>query len=152
MTFFPTNVLLLIKYLILTRRKQKQCYQLTSSILVLLHVMTWSWREHQGSSCFPSSPSRCSESASTDTVGHNRRRSHHMHSLTSHPTQRKDTGRLWSDFALLFLLTGFVLEFILGVIGRKIELDLFKRFATEFIHERLQGLSFPSNTSTGFVN
>lgn len=52
----------------------------------------------------------------------------------------------------LFLLPGFVLESILGVMGRKIELALFKGFANEFIHERLQGLSFPSNTSRGFAN
>lgn len=150
MISFPTNTLLLVKYLLLTRREQKQCYQLRASILVSVHVITWSWRDHWGSSCSLSSPSPYSESASTDTPGCNHLPSHRA----SPPIQPREKIPAGSGQVLpsLFLLTGFVLESILRAMGRKIELDLFKGFANEFIHERLQGLSSPSNTSTGFVN
>lgn len=133
-----TGMLLLVKYLILTRREQKQHYQLTPSSMMWLHVITGSWGEHQSIGCPPSSPFMCSKSESTDISGYSHLPSH------AKPHPRKAAGVVSGQvLSSLLFLTDFVLESILGVMGRKIELDLFKGFVNEFIHERLQGLSFP---------
>lgn len=79
----------------------------------------------------------CSKSESTDISGYSHLPSH------AKPHPRKAAGVVSGQVLSSLLLTDFVLESILGVMGRKIELDLFKGFVNEFIHERLQGLSFP---------
>lgn len=45
--------------------------------------------------------------------------SHHMHSLTSHPTERKDTGRFLSGFALLLPLNWLCARIHFGGNGKE---------------------------------
>lgn len=144
-------MLLLVKYLTLKRREWKQSYQLTPSSLVLTSCHHMELERAPGQYLFPKQPFPvvwickygCSGMESPPITS--------TPSPPFHPEERdwQASGQVLHS---LFLLTGFVLESILGVMGRKIELDFFKGLANEFIHERLQGLSFPSNTSTGFMN
>lgn len=144
-------MLLLVKYLTLKRREWKQSYQLTPSSLVLTSCHHMELERAPGQYLFPKQPFPvvwickygCSGMESSPITS--------TPSPPFHPEERdwQASGQVLHS---LFPLTGFVLESILGVMGRKIELDFFKGLANEFIHERLQGLSFPSNTSTGFMN
>lgn len=111
--YFIINTSLLVKYCVLSRREQKEPYQFTPSVMVQLHHGCQG--QHQDSSL--SSSRSESESREILRCGH----LHHTHSFTSLQTGEKKL-LVGSSQVLpsVLLLTSFVLQLILGVMGRKI--------------------------------
>lgn len=120
-SFLP-NILLLLKYLMLTRRQQKQIHQLTSSQFYFTSSRRIGERTRAEAVPWAALPwaLHLQVQMEKDTII-----SCPVHSLTSHQAGRKDTGTFWSGSALLVPLNCLSARICFGGNGKENWIRLF---------------------------